>query len=223
EGEIVGLGDLTLSAATRGGCPWQRDVFVTPVVMNGEASQDTCDAFRDDLYDRVIPALEPDVVVLINNAYDTLDQYILYLGPDREVLPINSPELTGWVEQATDDAVAELRADGRSLVLIEPIPYDPTLDPLACLSEAAVVEECRRAMNAGASFLERAYRRLDRADDALWALDLDELVCPFLPICDPIVGGEVVWADANHLTRVFAASLAPAVADYLVANRIIEP
>ena len=42
-----------------------------------------------------------------------------------------------------------------------------------------------------------------------------DVVCPFLPICDPIVNDQIVKWDPTHLTAQFAASIAPAVDDYL--------
>ena len=51
---------LTLSVAVMDGCPWQRDrdAFVPPEV------QARCRERRDAVYDRVIPELRPDVLVL---------------------------------------------------------------------------------------------------------------------------------------------------------------
>lgn len=51
--------------------------------------------------------------------------------------------------------------------------------------------------------------------------DLDRLVCPYLPICDPIVNRMVVRADESHLTPEFAVSLWPAIEDHLTNNGIL--
>ena len=50
--------NLTLSVGISGGCPWQLGVY-TP---NSPAR---CKRYKDDLYSRVIPALQPDVVVAV--------------------------------------------------------------------------------------------------------------------------------------------------------------
>jgi hypothetical protein len=47
-------------------------------------------------------------------------------------------------------------------------------------------------------------------------------VCPFLPICDPIVNQVVVRIDRSHLTASFARTLAPALGDYLVSNGVLR-
>jgi hypothetical protein len=56
--------------------------------------------------------------------------------------------------------------------------------------------------------LERAYRALAEQRDEVTALDVDRLVCPYLPICDPVLDGMVVFRDDNHITGTFATSLA---------------
>lgn len=38
--------------------------------------------------------------------------------------------------------------------------------------------------------------------------DLGRLACPFLPICDPVLKGRVVWWDGQHLAAGYSASLA---------------
>ena len=42
----------------------------------------------------------------------------------------------------------------------------------------------------------------------MWSIDLDRLVCPDLPTCDPVVDDKVVMYDSNHLATGFAATLA---------------
>ena len=59
------------------------------------------------------------------------------------------------------------------------------------------------------------------ASVCLWSVSLDELVCPFLPICDPIVRGKVVKVDDSHLTPDVARSLVPALAEYFRTNGIL--
>jgi hypothetical protein len=109
--------------------------------------------------------------------------------------------------------------------MLEPIPVaprGPRREPLACLSAAEVVEECRYVDDSDPSWLEEIYRRLDREGDTVWAVDLDRVVCPYLPICDPIVNQEVVKFDNTHLTVRFARSVAPAIEGYLTRSGIIE-
>jgi hypothetical protein len=118
--------------------------------------------------------------------------------------------------------VSELRGNDRKVVLIQPTPFSRTIDPLSCLSQADVVEECRFVAPAQPSGLARLYRRLDQQDDHVWSLDLDQLVCPYFPICDPIVDHQVVRVDAEHLTVAFSTSLGPELDALFKQNGIIR-
>jgi hypothetical protein len=90
------------------------------------------------------------------------------------------------------------------------------------MAKADVVEECRFVTRSDPSDLEVLYRRLAEEDEQVWALDVDQLVCPYLPICDPMVDGEVVRIDGSHLTRTYARSIAPVIAEYLAQNGVIS-
>jgi hypothetical protein len=108
------------------------------------------------------------------------------------------------------------------LVLLEPIPVDPNFDPLSCLSKAKVVEQCRYVVPDAPSGLVQTYRRLDKQDDDVWSLDLDHLVCPYFPICDPIVNHQVTKIDTGHLTPSFSQSLGPELDGLFQQNGIIR-
>ncbi|MFZ6005838.1 MAG: SGNH hydrolase domain-containing protein, partial [Actinomycetota bacterium] len=212
--------DLTLSASVGFVCPWQLDLYALPERSSAQRISD-CSKSKSDLYDRVIPELDPDIVVVMNRGYERADQGIPYLGPDRFELENGTAEYDNWLEQSTFDSAGTLTAAGRKLVIIEPIPFGE-VNQLTCLSKATVVEECRYVVSPASSPLEQVYRRLDRREASIWSVDIDRLVCPFLPICDPIVNGRVVRSDWTHLTTSFARALAPAVTDHLVSNGVVD-
>jgi peptidoglycan/LPS O-acetylase OafA/YrhL len=216
---------FSFSAAVRGLCPWQRDLYVVEGIALGQRFDiDDCERFKNDLYDRIIPAIDPDIVVTMNLGSEDPKVFAQYLGPDR-VAAESADILTAWLDETTTRSVDALVADGRKVVLIEPIPVGPQgprREPLSCLSTAKVVEECRYVANQRPFSLEEVYRRLDRDSERVWAIDLDPLVCPHLPICDPIVNREVVKFDRSHLTGRFARSIAPALGDYLTANGVVQ-
>jgi peptidoglycan/LPS O-acetylase OafA/YrhL len=210
---------LTLSVAVHGSCPWQRDLFSRPA--GADSALEVCRREKADLYERVLPALAPDVVVAMNLAHEDPTLLGPYLGPDGDILEPGAPTADDWLERTTRDAVDVFRDGGADVVLLEPIPYKSQFNPLECLSEAEVVDECRYVARGGPTTMEEVYRRLDAQADHVWSADLDKLVCPFLPICDPIVNHEVVKLDSTHLTPPFARTLAPALTEYLVRNGII--
>jgi len=107
-------------------------------------------------------------------------------------------------------------------VVLEPTPRAPGgLNTLGCLSEATIVAECRFVVDPDPSGIEELYRRLDRDDDRVWAADLDRVVCPYLPICDPLVDQRVVTIDGAHLTEDFARAISPTVERYLTSNGVL--
>ena len=59
--ELAKRHDLTLSLLLEAGCPWQRAIY-----RLNFGDQEKCRTMKEDAYARVIPALDPDVIVVIN-------------------------------------------------------------------------------------------------------------------------------------------------------------
>ena len=212
--------NLTLSVSVRGGCPWQRDLYVFPITVDGRtASTRDCQVQKDDTYSRVIPALHPDVVVVMVVGHDD-KRLTPFLGPDRKVMKNGSPEFVRWIETTTRRSLDALRADGRKVLMIEPVPVAP-FDPVACLSKAKVLEQCSYVATKTPDLLAKTYRQLADPDNRTWSVDLDQVVCPYLPICDPVVNGQIVKWDSTHLTARFAKSIAPVIDAYLKDSGLI--
>jgi len=193
--------DLSLSLGALSGCSWQRDVYTFTDEVNA-----ACREIKDDAYDRVIPALDPDVIVLVNLGDS---QYFSKADP-------NTRAVTPGVEASTRSSLEELAVDGRGVVVIEPLPR-PTDDqnPLSCLSVAEVVEDCRFVAATGPSKFESLLRSIAASNPRVRSADVDQLVCPYFPICDPIVNGLVVRWDFQHLTRDYSRSLSEPLGSYL--------
>jgi hypothetical protein len=196
---------LTLSVSARGLCPWQRNLYAPAGKLEELAatgikgiSAEGCKELRDDLYDRVIPELHPDIVV-------AMDYDFAYRNPRAE----------------TVQSLPQLARDGRKVILVEDTP-NATIDTRDCLSKAKVLEDCRFVANRFPTPLERLYRQLARAQSRVYAADFDRLVCPFLPICDPVVDGQIVTFDGSHLTVAFSKLIAPQVDAYL-QQTVIKP
>ena len=204
--------DLTLSVTVRGGCPWQRNLYHGP--------REVCEELKDDTYDRVIPALDPDIIILMNLGDGAIDGFVKYKDAGGRARQFGSPEYGELLDQTTADSLAALEAGERKIVILEPIPWG-LVNQLMCLSEATVIEACRAVDLSDPSHFELLYRHLDEDSDRVWSVDLDRFVCPFLPICDPIVDRRVTRIDQTHLTSDFARSLAPAMTDYLKSNGIL--
>ena len=91
-----------------------------------------------------------------------------------------------------------------------------------CLSRGEGVDACRFVANRAPLTEERLDRKLDAGDDDVWSIDLDQAVCPYLPICDPVVDGMIVRRDHTHLTGRFAESLSTRFEDVLVEAGVLD-
>jgi hypothetical protein len=206
--------NLTLSVGISGGCPWQQGVY-TP------NQPGRCKKYKDDLYSRVIPELKPDVIVAINYGYDDPSVPEFPVINDRgQGMGRGGAPFDRLMTRTTEASAKKLAADGRDLVIIEPIPIDRT-DPTACLAHAKFLESCRYVAHTGHTKLERLYESLAAHDKHIFAADFDRLVCPFFPICDPVVDHHIVKIDAQHLTREYAEFIAPEVESYLQSIGVI--
>ncbi len=197
---------MQLSVDGEGGCPWQNNVYTEVIFAK-------CKALKADVYRRVIPQIKPDIIVLMNIGYGHPGPYPTTQGPDHHRL--TSTEYA----KATTDSIAQMRAPGRKILLIEPIPLprkpDPFFNPYQCLEQAKTEEECRYTPFLKTSGIELVYRKLAADNDDVYDLDLDRMVCPLLPICDPVVEGSIVKRDPSHLKVLFALKLVPQVEMYL--------
>jgi hypothetical protein len=149
----------------------------------------------------------------MNIGYGHPGPYPTTHGPDHHRLT------TVAYAKATKDTIAQLRAPGRKILLIEPIPLprkpNPFFNPYKCLEQAKTQEECRYTPFVQTTRIERVYRKLAADNDDIYDLDLDRMVCPLLPICDPVVDGSIVKRDPSHLKVLFALKLVPQVEMYL--------
>jgi hypothetical protein len=130
---------------------------------------------------------------------------------EREVLEFGSPGFANALAQATDRSLAELRAPGRRIVVIEPVPIPPgDLLPLACLARDRTARSCTFRVAPEPTPSERHLRGLAAAG-SLTSIDLDRAACPRLPTCDAFIGDIITYRDNVHLTATYARSLWPAV------------
>jgi hypothetical protein len=221
--EIAKAENWTLVVLVTAGCPWQDGLWRFTLVDRRH-----CLAAKAQLQKRVIPRLDPDIVLLINAPLDRggLKGGVKGrkgLGGPTGLLVIGSPAAEHAIETATDETVARFRADGRDVVLIEPIPQTPRgFDPLGCLSVARFLEQCRFVVASKPSPTELHYRALARSSDHVWDLDLDRLVCPSPPICDPVIHGKIVWYDGSHLSIGYTRTLANPIRALLRADGLIS-
>lgn len=208
---------LSLSVAVVPACPWQDG-------LQYRIGGGRCQAAQADRYPTIVEALDPDLVLLANRSLDDPAYELPMLADGATRVDATSADGLEVIEAKTAATLKRLSVPGRNLVIIEPVPTPRAGDdPLACLSEATFLDECRFVANAEPTAVELMYRRLADADEGVWTLDLDQAVCPYLPICDPIVGNRIVRSQGDHLTSRFAATLADPFGRFLADNGLLGP
>lgn len=203
--------DLTLSVLSRPGCRWQ-DGLMNPAQVGTEQLA-TCEANQRFAYDRAIPELAPDLLVVTNSV-------------ELEPASTNQPPgpLASTIENTTKASLESLAVDDRRVLVIEskPMPAAGPEDPLACLADATYVEECRFTTMSGPTWIERLERDEAQRLPGVSTADFDQLICPFGPICDPIIDGVPVYWDGKHITVEFSRMIAPQVETYLEEQGFLE-
>jgi peptidoglycan/LPS O-acetylase OafA/YrhL len=210
--------DLTLAVAWSPSCPWPRGLVELPLGSPTDLPK-TCGEHQSDWYDRLVPRFDPDVIVLAHRSFDDPRG-----GADMRANGVLiRPGAKGFgrrVRAAARDSVNALAVGGRKVVILEPLPIAPAvLNPITCLSESKYLDDCRYAATPTTP-MEKFYRSLADGTD-VFTLDLDRLVCPYFPICDPIVRGVVVKRDPQHITAGYSKTLAGPIGQVFRANGIV--
>ncbi len=211
--EIARRQDLTLSVAAAPLCPWPPDVFF---LISGEP----CRLAKEFWYAQLITELDPDVIVLAQRPMDDPANPVDLFTPEGRVAQGTSAFDTS-LAAASGRTIDRFVAEGRQVVIIEPIPIArKDNDPLLCLSSAANNAACEYQANAAPTPIETFFRRRANGRD-VFSLDVDRLVCPQLPTCPPVVDGLIVKRDSNHITGTFSAHLAEAIMARLIHDGVL--
>jgi hypothetical protein len=213
--------NLSLAVAILPNCPWQHGLVSAPPNYPANLPS-SCRAHQDDWYDRVVPQYDPDIVVLVHRSDDDPLNHEDVLAPDGQRVTYGTEAYGRALRTSADDSVRLLRKPGRKIVIVKPVPLAPqTFDPLACLSDAKFLEGCRYVASARSTPVEQHYRSL--ADGtSLWLLDIDRLICPYFPICDPVVDGTIVKKDPQHITAAYSRQISVFMDAVLLHNGIIR-
>lgn len=206
---------LSFSAAVAPVCPWHDGLQYYRRV-------DECRARQAEWYPTLVELLDPDLVVLAHRTFDDPLSTVRLVDDAGEV-KLGSADGLDRIRESAAATLQPLSAADRRTVIIEPLPVAAKgTDPLVCLSAATFLDECRYVTHVGATPIEQLYRDLAVRDDRVWTIDLDGHVCPYLPICDPIVDGLIVKRDDTHLTTRFARTLLGVFERFLDDNAIVE-
>ena len=120
-------------------------------------------------------------------------------------------------------SVPKLKAASGAVVLVDPLPRNNIDNPRECLGTARFVEQCSFQANHGLTWMERLDREAAAASPGVRVLDLDDLACPRLPVCDAMVAGRVVWWDGKHLAHDYVVARSEDLYRRLVGEGILPP
>jgi hypothetical protein len=197
--ELAREHDFTLSATTAPGCPWQERLVWQ---VEDQTLVDECIETRRDAFDRVLPALDPDVVIAMHIPRDDPAR-----GLGSPFVPIDDTIGSGIdaIAAATRETLDRIEGSGTRMLLIEPVPYT-TFDTVHCLSGTTLVADCAFAATPEPTPTEALYRQEAELRPDVFAVDIDPVVCPGKPVCMPILGDELVYRDAYHIYPPYAVA-----------------
>jgi peptidoglycan/LPS O-acetylase OafA/YrhL len=185
--------DVTMHAWISYLCPWQRDVYPT-------GAKSGCPKRKPAVYAEVAK-VRPDTVIVLNRGYDdpNYSRPLFHLGAPDDTDPGRA------LAAGTPEAVDHVLGLAGRLVVVQPWPAMVT-NQRSCLATARFVESCE-GRSAGALRSEGAVDEAAGRDSRVGVVDLDQLVCPRLPVCDAVLDGIVTHRDQDHVSLAFAEVL----------------
>jgi peptidoglycan/LPS O-acetylase OafA/YrhL len=189
--ELAKEHDLTLSMNVVPSCPWQAGLRNH---RPPKAHQDKCIARRGEWYDRALPQLDPDVVVLSSISYDGGEW-----AEDLERDGGSEESLEDLRLSTTMETIEQIESHGARALIVKNIQTTPDMNAVECLSGARFVADCEVPISQPP--VSDAYYRIaaERYPD-VYTVDINPIVCGTGPTCLPMVDDIVVWRDDKHLT-----------------------
>lgn len=187
--------DLKLSAKIIPGCPWEAGVFNSHLKGN---SKKRCETAGTNFYEKTVPAIDPDVVVVAK--YDRAENWgDRLIDKDGNELDWPADQFTA-IEKTAD----LLEKNDYPLVMVKSVLgtggwSDKGPDPLDCLARAKRVGECKVLRPAEDAFVDSFLETIAATHANAATIDINPLICPKEVVCSPVMHGVPVWRNNNHL------------------------
>ncbi len=188
--------DFTLALNTVLGCPWQENL---KNVHSSPDRQARCTAARVGWYDKVLPELDPDLVVLAGFPRDAKRW-----RKQLEFRDGSTDDLEAATLKATQRTLRKIDKVAGRVLLTETIVTANSFDPNECMTSTDDPHECAVPVPTDTSATDGYYLTAATQNDSIYTVNLNPVFCPSAPLCQPVVDGEVVWRDREHLTPPFA-------------------
>jgi peptidoglycan/LPS O-acetylase OafA/YrhL len=190
------------------GCGWQAGLV--------PACADELETF----YTEVLPALDVDVVVAVSLSRGEPVWQERLASPDRP-----PGETLGELHERTAEATADdIEKAGARLVMVKALigtnGYRRNgTDPLDCLARASRLGDCAVVTPLEKPFTDGILDTVAATRPGQAAVvDLNPVLCPDAPICQPVVDGTVVWKDPDHVTGTYLDEQRAAIWERLTAT-----
>ncbi|MBA2738054.1 MAG: acyltransferase [Nocardioidaceae bacterium] len=177
--------DLTLSFNILAGCMWQEALLNTEASID---SQERCTKARVGWYERALPRLDPDVVVLVGRPRDDVRTWTgVVQRRDGRDQPLAQAML-----EATRETLATIDALGPRSLLVERMVMPETFDPADCLATTGKAADCAVPVPTDVAPSDGYYLTAAAESPRVFTANLNPAFCPGAPVCSPVVDGEVV-------------------------------
>lgn len=191
---------LKVSGKVIPSCPWESGIFHGLLT---DENVERCMNAGKDFYTETVPAIDPDVVVVAK--YDR--------GPNwnGRLVHADGSEVDWPAEQfeAIEQTAEELAANDYTLVMVESVLgtggwSDEGPDPLDCLARAERVGQCKVVRPPDDAFVDSFLETVAATHENAATVDINPLICPDELICSPVMKGQPIWRNDNHISGATA-------------------
>ncbi|QWF24429.1 acyltransferase [Nocardioides sp. LMS-CY] len=184
-----------LSVSLQESCPWQLGVYNA---FEDRATQQRCTDIRDETFNDVIPNTDVDLVILSQIPRDTEAWRTKLLSTD----PKPGETLEQRLVRTIDDTLTRVHDAGARALVIDSmltVPRDSAA-PLDCLAGATELAQCRVPVPIESPPSDAFYRAAAATMPGVHTVNINPIMCPAAPVCDPMDGDIPVWKDRKHYT-----------------------
>jgi hypothetical protein len=184
--------DFNLDLDVVAGCPWQEGLLNDKQAAAGAA---TCTKARVDWYDKALPVLDPDLVVLLGRPRDDPAEWgSLVARRDGKKQPLQ--QAVWETSRDTVDKITKVAP----VAIVQRLIMPETFDPVDCLASAQRVGQCAVTAQAKPSATDGFATTLSVQNPQVHTIDLNSIFCPTAPVCSPVLDGDAVWMDDHHFS-----------------------
>ncbi|HET7385595.1 MAG TPA: acyltransferase family protein [Nocardioidaceae bacterium] len=191
--------DFTLAMNDIPNCTWQENLQVTATT---KAHRDACTQARVGWYEKVLPRLHPDLVIVVSYPRDNKREATKGDHAVRQRNGRHDP-LEKAIHRATMRTARTIEKSSR-LLMIENVIVPITFDPNTCLTSGKSIARCSVPVPTEHSPSNGFYQAAAAESPKAYTANLNPALCPSAPICRPIVDGTVVWRNKRHYTPGYA-------------------